>query len=75
MTAVLIELERRVSIRGLVNGQASYVERTRSAIGPVRAAALRVLPGAQQRAESFHGGDVDLAKAVAVPVAGVFAAP
>ena len=41
----------------------------------LRDAAVRSQPGAQQRPEAFHGVDVDLAEAVAVFVASVFAAP
>jgi len=41
----------------------------------LRDAPVRAQPGAQQRPEAFHGVDVDLAEAVAVFVASVFAAP
>src|SRR3712207_9557499 len=41
----------------------------------LRDAPVRAEPGAQQRPEAFHGVDVDLAEAVAVFVAGVFAPP
>jgi len=36
---------------------------------------VRAQPGAQQRPKAFHRVDVDLAKAVAVLVAGILAAP
>src|SRR5215213_1795911 len=41
----------------------------------LRDAPVRTEPGAQQRPDPFHGVDVDLAEAVAVFVAGVFALP
>jgi len=41
----------------------------------LRDAPIRTEPGTQQRPKTFHGVDVDLAEAVAVLVAGVFAAP
>ena len=41
----------------------------------LREAPMRPQPGAQQRPEPFHGVDVDLAKAVTILVAGVFAPP
>ena len=41
----------------------------------LRDAAVRAQPGAQQRPEPLNGVDVDLAEAVAVFVAGMFAAP
>src|SRR5215208_3413901 len=41
----------------------------------LRDAPMRPEPGAQQRPDPFHGVDVDLAEAVAIFVAGVFAPP
>src|SRR5215208_5451205 len=41
----------------------------------LRNAPMRPQPGAQQRPEPFHGVDVDLAEAVAILVAGIFAVP
>ncbi len=41
----------------------------------LRDAPVRSQPGAQQRPEPFHGVDVDLAEAVPVLVASIFAAP